>query len=62
MWSNLRLLTYIVALGLNAMAAAGIGTFDAEAGIFTISVANLAAILASGLAAVALYMGWGRKG
>jgi hypothetical protein len=71
MWSAARLTTYIstALVGLAVLASIlGVASYDPATGLIDFhpfSVYALAAIiagpLASGLAAVALFLGWGRK-
>jgi hypothetical protein len=71
MWSKARLTTYIgtALVGLAVLASImGVATYDPATGMIDLhpfSVYALAAIiagpLASGLAAVALFLGWGAK-
>ena len=71
MWTNIRLTAYITS-GIVALATlahlAGIATYDEATGMldpkpFSVSLVAgvVAPVLASGLATVAAWLGWGRK-
>ena len=67
-WNITRLLIYVASFVASGMALAGMAEFDAASGAFDLAPFNLYAavgaaggVVSSGLAALALWRGWGRR-
>ena len=67
-WNITRLLIYAASFAASGLALAGMADFDAASGTFDLAPFNIYAavgaiggVVSSGLAALALWRGWGRK-
>ena len=63
-WTIARLAVYAATFIATGLAVAGFGTFDPASGAFDllpINVYELAGLVSSGMAAMAVVFGWGKK-